>query len=492
MSFPKIFKGSIQQYAIAIIFLSGLIIRLLAAQADPFLHDWDERFHALVARNMMERPFVPMLKTTTLLSYDDLNAWCCNHIWLHKQPLFLWQMALSMKIFGVSELSMRLPSVLMGSIMILLLYRITILLTDNKTTALIAAALLSFSHFHLVLITGIKGMDHNDVAFGFYVLAAFWAYAEYTRSGKWTWAVLIGIFSGCAILNKWLTGLMVFLAWGFYLLPDLRHKKRKEIVQFIVSLIICGIIFLPWQFYIFHRFPVQAAHEAAHNTRHLFEAVEGHAGGIWFYLHEFPLYFGDFLWWGIFPGMLLVFFIKNADKRLSLSILLTVLFVFSFFSFLAKTKVDAYFFVIAPLCMIFIAVFLNALYTVFHKKYVLAVLCAAAVSLSLNIPEMRRYYSADNEERNRKIYNTEIYKNVEKYIPGHVKIVIGVNSFENVELMFYNNDITANHWWITPQDADRLAAMKIPVAVFKNHAGYIIPDFILKYPYLYIIDKELK
>src|SRR5690606_28721971 len=100
--------------------------------------DWDERFHALVARNMMDEPFRPMLKTSALLPHEDYTAWCCNHIWLHKQPLFMWQMALSMKVFGVSEPALRLPSVIMGALMILLLYRITVLVTGNKTAGLIA------------------------------------------------------------------------------------------------------------------------------------------------------------------------------------------------------------------------------------------------------------------------------------------------------------------------------------------------------------------
>ena len=50
---------------------------------------------------MMEDPFKPMLIKNPLFPYHYGDWWNC-HIWVHKQPLFLWQMALSMKIFGVS------------------------------------------------------------------------------------------------------------------------------------------------------------------------------------------------------------------------------------------------------------------------------------------------------------------------------------------------------------------------------------------------------
>ncbi len=470
----------------------GAAIRLYYAQADPFLHDWDERFHALVARNMMDHPFRPMLKTSSLLPHADYTVWCCNHIWLHKQPLFMWQMALSMKIFGVSELSLRLPGIIMGSLMILLLYRLTVLVTGNKTVALIAAGLLCFSNFHLILISGIKGMDHNDVAFGFYVLASLWAYAEYVRSGKWGWVVLIGLFAGCAILNKWLTGLAVFLAWGINLLYDLKHKDRKGLIHFIVALLICCVVFIPWQIYIHHAFPEEARYEAAYNTRHIFEALEGHTGGIWFYWEALRLYFGDWLWLAVLPGVLLAFFMKRRDSRLLYPFIGLVLFVFCFFSFIAQTKINSYFFVMAPLCMMFIAVSLYAVSFKTGKRIIPVIVLPVAAWLSLNPGEMNRYFAPGNNERNRKIHNTRIYKDIRNYIPEHVKIVTGISEFEDVELMFYHKDIAATHWWPSEEHMGILAKQQIPVATFVSREGYPAPSYVLEYPYLYVIDKVLQ
>ena len=49
---------------LAVLLLMGaaLLVRLLLAGLDPFLHDWDERFHAAVARNLMAQPWRPVLR----------------------------------------------------------------------------------------------------------------------------------------------------------------------------------------------------------------------------------------------------------------------------------------------------------------------------------------------------------------------------------------------------------------------------------------------
>src|SRR5687768_6910766 len=81
------------KYALSSLLAGTFILRVFMAQLDPFLNLWDERYHALVAKNMMLEPFKPMLYANPVLPYS-FDSWTNNHIWLHKQPLFLWQIAL--------------------------------------------------------------------------------------------------------------------------------------------------------------------------------------------------------------------------------------------------------------------------------------------------------------------------------------------------------------------------------------------------------------
>ena len=100
-----------QKAAIILLLASAFLLRLLMISLDPYLHEWDERIHALVAKHMIIDPFKPMLIPEHLLPFDK-NDVSYTDIWVHKQPLFLWQMALSMKLFGVNLVAMRLPSAL--------------------------------------------------------------------------------------------------------------------------------------------------------------------------------------------------------------------------------------------------------------------------------------------------------------------------------------------------------------------------------------------
>lgn len=207
-----------ERTAIFLLLLSAFVLRLLLISLDPYLQDWDERFHALVAKNMTIQPFTPMLRTHPIMEYDR-GAWCCNHIWVHKQPLFLWQMAISMKLLGVNILSLRLPSVLLGTASVFFTYEIAKYWTRNLNVAFFSALLLTFSFYQLELTSGRFSLEHNDVAFMSYVTASIWSFLKLIQNDySLKWAVLIGLFVGCAILTKWLTGLLIFGGWGLYLL----------------------------------------------------------------------------------------------------------------------------------------------------------------------------------------------------------------------------------------------------------------------------------
>jgi hypothetical protein len=85
--------------SLLLLFVGSLVLGFFMANLDPFLILWDEQYHALVAKNLMQNPLVPKLYANPLLEYDYRN-WTGNEIWLHKQPLFLWQIALSLKLLG--------------------------------------------------------------------------------------------------------------------------------------------------------------------------------------------------------------------------------------------------------------------------------------------------------------------------------------------------------------------------------------------------------
>jgi len=473
---------------LGLLFVAAFLVRFLFARADPFLHGWDERFHALVARNLVHDPFTPMLIAHPMAAFD-FRDWTGCHVWLHKQPLFLWQMALSLKVFGISELSLRLPSVLLGALMVPMLFRFAFLLTADTAVSLLAALLLCFSSYHLSLVAGIRGMDHNDVAFGFYVLASLWAWAESRRKAAWGWAALAGAFAGCAVLNKWLLGLTVFLGWGVDLLRAARQRGdvKRDLRQFLFALAVCGAVALPWQVYVMQRWPEVARYENAYNVRHLTEAVEGHDGSVWIYAANAPELLGPWIWIFVPIGIAMAAASRRVDRRLLAPVLAIVGFVFCFFSFAAKTKIVSYVFFVVPLCQCFLAYGVVGVQRRLGRRPLLALTFLACAGLSLDPQRVRAYFSAQNTERGRRIATTEILKGLRAQLPPGVKLVLNTNPHENVDLMFYANDLTA-YARIPEADLAALAAKGVRVAAFKGDARHPLPASLAAYPGLVVLD----
>ncbi|MEZ4885885.1 MAG: glycosyltransferase family 39 protein [Chitinophagales bacterium] len=121
------------------ILVLGLLLRMYVA-TDLYVHEWDERYHALVAKNLIQHPLTPTLYENPVLSYN-YKGWTTNHVWLHKQPVALWCMALSMKVFGVNEIALRLPSILFSVLGIWLTFQIALLLFGRKVAFIAACTL---------------------------------------------------------------------------------------------------------------------------------------------------------------------------------------------------------------------------------------------------------------------------------------------------------------------------------------------------------------
>lgn len=487
-----------ERLALGFLLLSAFGIRLLMASLDPFIHSWDERFHALVAKNMMEHPFKPMLRVNPILEYD-YKAWCCNHIWLHKQPLFLWQMALSMKIFGVHLLSMRLPSILMGTIGVLLTFDIARFWTQNRNVAFLAALLWTFSFYQLELVAGRFPTEHNDMAFLFYVTASIWAFVRYIESEfKWKWAIGIGLFIGCAVLTKWLTGLVVFGAWGLYLLLNPSFLKApNHYFKFIVGVLTACLVFVPWQVYTHYAFPLESAWEHEYNRLHIFEVVETHGGDIYYHFNQLLSHYDVKVLLFTFLG-LICSFITIPFKKLSLALFAIVGVIFFFFSVIVATKMPSFTYPTHVLINIYTAIgvyFILNLLKQWSSKFnislgitVLSILTFITFPL-LNLQAHRivEYRSIHNTKRNNKIHNTIAYKAITNKIKPNT-VVLNTENYEDLELMFFQDAIAYS---IIPKKSI-IDSLEQKQYNFMIYTQIWYPEHIRTNPNIEILDFELK
>ncbi len=487
-----------RKLSLSFLFVGSFGISYFIANLDHFLILWDEQYHALVAKHLTQNPLKPILISNPILGFEYRN-WTANHIWLHKQPLFLWQMALSIKLFGNSVLAVRLPSIIMHAIIPLFIFRIG-KIGINAKAGFYGALLFAVAYFPLELVSGTYTTDHNDVAFLFYVIASFWAWFEYEKSKNRRWIILIGLFSGCAVLVKWLMGLLVLLIWSItkFILDRENRQKFKSYLPIIYAAIISMITFLPWQIYIILTYPKESSYEYKLNGAHFFHAIEGHAENTWFYFNDglSKLYGSGFL----IPFLLLfgvICLVRNSKNRMAkIAIPTTIGFVYLFYT-AAATKMTAFPIIVAPFIYLGLGCLIDRALILFQQKVkvralpeILAIILPLLVTYSaLNLSKIEHYHTyskpTDNNNREKEEIEMRFIRSLDAQLHGEPYVIFNASLTVNgnIPIMFFTNYDSYN--FVPGQKVIakvKAAGKKIAIVDTGN-----LPKFIRNYPDIKIL-----
>ena len=206
-----------------ILALIGLIL-FVPFIGDFHLFDWDEINFAESSREM-------------LVSGNFFQVQINYEPFQEKPPLFFWLQALSMKIFGVSEFSARLPNSIFGVLSLLILFRIGSKLKNSRFGWIWALIYLGSLLPHLYYKSGII-----DPVFNLFIFLGVYFFIRWVSDQKIQQrnlcSMLSGLFIGFAIITKGPVGfLLLFLTVIVYWL--LKRQKRffsiKEVMIFGVS-----------------------------------------------------------------------------------------------------------------------------------------------------------------------------------------------------------------------------------------------------------------
>lgn len=285
---------------LAVILCAGFALRLRAAD-HACITQWDEAYHALVAKNLAKHPLLPTLYDDPRLPHDDKH-WERSNIWLHKPPVPLWLMALSMRIAGEEELVFRFPSVVLGTLSILLTFLLALELLgaeglpcdrrrdDARLVGLLAAALHALNPLFIRLAAGAIPTDHIDVALAFFVELSFLLFLLCLRKPSALFPALAGAALGLGFLSKSWPSLTALAA----LLPLLRAQDRERARSLLfgsATAFLCAV--LPWQAYCALRWPQAFLWESRFNSSlHFFTTLDGHAHPSWWYLRILAVQLG--------------------------------------------------------------------------------------------------------------------------------------------------------------------------------------------------------
>ena len=465
--------------AICVFLLSCLFTGFAFAEITPYLHLWDEQFHALVAKNLSETPLTPRLLPEVPVNYNFTN-WNENHIWLHKPPLTLWQIALSFKLFGISVFTTRLASILLLVGTVFLVYKIGSLVKNQKV-GFYAAVIFGSLNYVYTLVSGLHTAEHIDIAFQFYITLSCFFWLKYYTTERWYWILLMGVFSGAAILTKWLVGLLVYAGAGLSIL-SYRHLRLSKNTWLHLSLAFLAtlMVSIPWQVYTATAFPLEFWHETTFSSRHFHEVIEDHGGNWLFYWDNLKTIYGVGGFGQVVIVLSLLFSFMSIKKQYVLFFIVTILTPYLFFS-LASTKMDSFLVIVQPLVCVLISGFvikLSESMTCLNyskwKPYIgmVAVICIALMLLRPN--QIKRDFLLDNTT-NRAIRDSTVatHKYIQTFeFPDEKKIVLyNINYYPAIHVNWmFHHDVIAYQRDFTKEEIKFLLANNYRLYTFVENS----------------------
>jgi len=420
------------KFSTALIFtlLIGLILRIFV-NSDSHLHEWDERYHALVAKNLREHPLKPTLYENPVLEYDHKN-WVGNHVWLAKPPLPLWAIAISTGIFGDTTFAVRLPSLIFGLLSIYLTFLIGRLLFSERV-GILAAYFHAINGVIIELAGGRISSDHVETAFIFFVeLAIFLTIYFFEKKPRYIITALIGIVTGLAFLCKWYPAGLVFVIWFAGFLVWKKFTFSELIKHGAILLSAAAAAALPWILFILNAYPEEAKFVLSQILGAYSAPAENHSAPFYYYWHEIMFVFGELVYLVI--GFTIYFIFKKREFSKNLILIVWALIPVIIFSF-AETKRHTYLLVAAPAFFVLTAnvwfVILDNIKTAKVKWVFWVVLITLLIlPLRLMIERTKLFH-----ERKQNSFMTSLPE-YEKMFDSN-SIVFGLK--ENIELMFYTD-----------------------------------------------------
>ncbi|MBL7816905.1 MAG: glycosyltransferase family 39 protein [Saprospiraceae bacterium] len=435
--------------------LGGFLLKGWCA-SDSFLHSWDERYHALVAKNLMKHPLRPTLYDTPLFPYD-FTAWGDNHIWLSKQPLPLWAIAASMKVLGVNEWAVRLPSLVVGTLAIGLTFLIAHQLFGEKI-----AFIASFLHaIHGLTIEANAGRDSGDHIFTFFAffieLGVYFALLSDKSEQKRSFSILTGVSMGCAFLCKWQPALLILPFWLA------SQSNIQQIFKNILPLSIAAfLVAAPWQFYIFQHFPTEAQWIFKAIFQPMTQPTQGHSGAWWYYIEQTRITFGEIIY---LPMLWLLYVFYRTPKQTHIRLLTVWLFVPLILLSAMATKRQYYLNEYAPAYFILTAFFLDFLKNNKEKTVFSPIIAKILMVLLILLPI--RYSIERVKPFDMKIAEVEKARKIKEWKTKltNAKITVVFNTKQPIETMFYHNIVAAYMFLPSQQQVDSLLLRGYIVAV---------------------------
>jgi 4-amino-4-deoxy-L-arabinose transferase-like glycosyltransferase len=351
-----------KKYLIFTLFCGAVYVPLFHHLTWEPIHNWDESLFAMRAGYMAEEgAYLP-----------DYSHWVEGGP-MHrnsKPPFTTWIQALSMKIFGVSELGLRLPVALSAlATVFLFLWFFREKFGDVRIgycAGFVLVTSLGYVRAHAAR-TG-----DQDVPLALYMLAGAFAFYQYIgekdERKRWRWLALLTFLLIISALTKYVFGLLflpAFFIYAIYKKELLNILKRRS--TWLAALIF-GVAVGGWLAVMEQRLPGFAERMFFYEMVHRYTTViELHKAPFWYYFNN--LWSGYFMpWLYLLPIPLAMVFYKTfrAYRDILLLMFLCALVLLLTVSF-SQTKTTHYEIVAYPPLAFLAGIGLYQLVSVFFK-----------------------------------------------------------------------------------------------------------------------------
>jgi len=246
------------------------------------LYDLDEGAFTEATREMMETGNYVSIYLNGEPRYD-------------KPILIYWLQAASAQLFGLNEFSLRLPSVLASLAWVLALVAFGRRFVDRQT-GLVAGLILCLSLY----VGLIARAAVADALLNLFLALSFFEIYRYSQQPDRATHLRIFAWMGLGFLTKGpVAVLLPFLVSGLFYLSYARWREWLSAVFYWPGLLLFLAIVLPWHVavYLDTGWAFFEGFYLKHNVQRYSGAMEGHGGGVFYYVLVAPLVVMPFAAW---------------------------------------------------------------------------------------------------------------------------------------------------------------------------------------------------
>jgi len=287
-------------------------------------------------------------------------------MWNTKPPLVIWLQVFCIRIFGFTEMSLRLPVAMAGFLTCVLLICFSKKYWNNYLPGIVASLVLVTANGYIHIHASRTGdYDTPLTFFTTFFLLSFFLHAE-TKEKVYLHLAFAAIV--LAVFTKSIQGLIFLPAIALYLVLSGNFKSvvltRSFLLDAIISFMVIGSYYLLREHY--NPGYVKAVWENELGGRY-FETLEQNAFSKTYYLEQlyyflFPLWF-----WFVPAGVLLGLLSDWKDKRFVFFISLAAI-IYTLFISLSETKLEWYTVPLFPLLSFLVAVFFVRISVMIHAR----------------------------------------------------------------------------------------------------------------------------